>query len=220
MDIFGPAWNDHAARLRDNWNAAVSPQDTVIVPGDISWAMDFASAAPDFKFIEQLNGKKIILKGNHDYWWSTASKNRRFLDENGITGITFLYNDAVRAEDFIICGTRGWFVDSAYSPEDEKIVDREVGRYRLSFAEAEKLRKERDGEIIAFLHYPLCYGGIECEKLAAAVAESGVKRCWYGHLHGVDRARLAQSCRGVRTELVSADFVNFTPVRIYPRLPG
>ena len=98
-----------------------------------------------------------------------------------------------------ICGTRGWFVDSAYSPEDEKIVEREAGRFRLSFQAAEKLQKQNGGEILAFLHYPLCYGGVVCEKLASVVAESGIRRCWYGHLHGVSQSRLHASCKGVRT---------------------
>lgn len=215
MDIFGPVWENHTERLRENWNKTVAPDDTVVVPGDISWAMHFEEARADFRFIESLNGKKILLKGNHDYWWQTNAKNRNFLESEGLRTITILFNDAVRAEDFIVCGTRGWFVDSAYSPEDDKIVEREAGRYRLSFQAAEKLQKQYGGEILAFLHYPLCYGGVTCEKLAAAVAESGVRRCFYGHLHGVSRARLHSSCKGVRTELVAADFVQFTPVRIF-----
>ena len=141
MDIFGPVWENHTERLRENWNKTVAPDDTVVVPGDISWAMHFEEARADFRFIESLNGKKILLKGNHDYWWQTNAKNRNFLESEGLRTITILFNDAVRAEDFIICGTRGWFVDSAYSPEDDKIVEREAGRYRLSFQAAEKLQK-------------------------------------------------------------------------------
>ena len=142
MDIFGPVWENHTERLRENWNKTVAPDDTVVVPGDISWAMHFEEARADFRFIESLNGKKILLKGNHDYWWQTNAKNRNFLESEGLRTITILFNDAVRAEDFIVCGTRGWFVDSAYSPEDDKIVEREAGRYRLSFQAAEKLQKQ------------------------------------------------------------------------------
>ena len=140
MDIFGPVWENHTERLRENWNKTVAPDDTVVVPGDISWAMHFEEARADFRFIESLNGKKILLKGNHDYWWQTNAKNRNFLESEGLRTITILFNDAVRAEDFIVCGTRGWFVDSAYSPEDDKIVEREAGRYRLSFQAAESCR--------------------------------------------------------------------------------
>lgn len=164
MDIFGPVWENHTERLRENWNKTVAPDDTVVVPGDISWAMHFEEARADFRFIESLNGKKILLKGNHDYWWQTNAKNRNFLESEGLRTITILFNDAVRAEDFIVCGTRGWFVDSAYSPEDDKIVEREAGRYRLSFQAAEKLQKQYGGEILAFLHYPLCYGGVTWRK--------------------------------------------------------
>ena len=217
MDIFGPAWENHTDRLRENWNKIVSSGDTVVVPGDISWAMDFEQARAAFHFIESLDGKKILLKGNHDYWWQTNAKNAKFLASEGLSTITLLFNDAVQAEDFIICGTRGWFVDSAYSPEDEKIVEREAGRFRLSFQAAEKLQKQNGGEILAFLHYPLCYGGVVCEKLASVVAESGIRRCWYGHLHGVSQSRLHASCKGVRTELVAADYVQFKPVRIFPQ---
>ena len=150
MGIFGSRWTDHMEKIRKNWCAIVNEDDTVIVPGDISWAIDYNEAYNDFKFIDSLPGKKLLGKGNHDYWWGTMSKNRAFTKENGFETIDFLYNNAYKVEDYIVCGTRGWYVDESLQnsttnePEYQKIVAREAQRLKMSLEEAIKLRENNE----------------------------------------------------------------------------
>lgn len=215
MDIFGPRWENHAERLRENWQKLVKPEDTVIIAGDVSWGMRTDDTLSDLEFIQSLNGKKIIAKGNHDYWWQTMKKLYEVRDLIGATSIDFLFNNAYHVENFIICGTRGWFPESNYSPEDEKIVNREAERLRTSIIQGLKLKEEHpDSELLVFIHYPPAYGSVRCEKICEVLHQYGIKRVFYGHLHGAQKSKLIYQIAGASLTLVSADWLDFTPLEI------
>ncbi len=207
MDIF-KGWTDYTDRLKQNWNAIVSDKDSVVVPGDISWAMNFNEAKKDFAFLNnELNGTKYILKGNHDYWWGTMNKMTKFLEENGFDKIKIVHNNAFFAEGFAIAGTRGWFYDDT-AGDISKVIKREAGRLRTSLKEAEKL----GGEIVAFLHYPPINEEKQCDEILNVLKEFPVKRCYFGHLHGYVAAGCSKiQWEGIEFNLVSADFLRFTP---------
>ncbi|MBO4453138.1 MAG: metallophosphoesterase [Clostridia bacterium] len=218
MDVFGPAWENHVERLRDNWQSKVSPDDTVVIPGDISWGMRRDDARADLAFIESLNGRKIIGKGNHDYWWATMKKMYEFRDEIGALSIDFLFNNAFYAEGFIICGSRGWFPEDNYGPDDEKIVNREAERIRASLKKGFELQNEHpEAEVLLFLHYPPAYGDVRCDRICEVIKESGVKRVFYGHLHGAQKSRIVWQVSGADTVLVAADWLKFDPLKIEKR---
>ena len=206
MDIFR-GWTDYIDRLKNNWNKVVSPEDSVIIPGDISWAMNFNEAVKDFAFLNSLNGTKYILKGNHDYWWNTMSKMNKFLLENNFDSIKIIHNNAYQVEGFAIGGSRGWFYDDT-AEADKKVILREAGRLRMSLQEASKL----GGELVAFLHYPPISANQECEEILSVLKEFPVKRCYFGHLHGFiapENAKL--EWEGIEFNLVSADYLSFVP---------
>ena len=210
MDVF-PGWKDYVQRLEQNWTALVKPEDTVVVAGDISWAMRLEDAAADFAFLNGLPGQKLLLKGNHDYWWSTRSKIDAFFQEQGFSTLRILHNCAYRVGDVAVCGTRGWLYNSE-TAEDKKIVAREAGRLLASLAEGEKL----GGEPMVFLHYPPVYDSMECGGILDILEERRISHCYFGHIHGQYAARkaLVGEYRGVRMHLISCDFVNFTPVLV------
>ena len=158
MDVFA-GWNDYVQRLEENWRRLVTDDDTVVIAGDISWAMRLEETLTDFRFIDALPGKKLLLKGNHS--------------------MQILFNNAYAVGDYTVCGTRGWFLEND-TPEDIKVLAREVGRLRLSLGEAEKL----GGEPVVFLHYPPYYRGVECAEIMDVLAEHGIGKCYYGHIHG------------------------------------
>lgn len=212
MDVF-PGWADYVSRLEKNWRAVVGPEDTVVIAGDISWAMRLEETLADFTFLHSLPGTKLLLKGNHDYWWTTRNKMDVFLAQHGLDSLKILHNCAYRVGDRAICGTRGWLYNAA-TQEDQKIVAREAGRLLASLTEAEKL----GGELTAFLHYPPYYDGMACQELLDLMAAHGIRECWFGHIHGQQAARkaLAGEVQGIRLRLVSCDFVGFRPVLIAP----
>lgn len=216
MDIFGARWQDYTKKLEENWKSTVLPDDTVVLPGDISWGMTLEEAAADLKFLDGLPGKKIIGKGNHDYWWDTVAKMERFKAENGIGTIDFLYNNAFYAEGRIICGTRGWNCESPMKAEDMKILNRENQRLRISLEAAAKLKKDfPDAEIIPFLHFPPAVPGVTQEMIFDTLLEFGIERLYYGHLHGVySESGLCNVRYGILMQLVSCDRLNFTPLSI------
>lgn len=215
MDIFGPRWENHTARLEENWQNIVKPEDTVIIPGDISWGMRAEDAIADLAFVHKLNGKKIIGKGNHDFWWQTMKKLCELRDSISAFSIEFLFNNAYIAEDFIICGTRGWFPEANYGPDDEKIVNREAERLRTSILAGLKLQEEHpEKELLVFLHYPPAYGGVRCERICEVIHQYSVKRVFYGHLHGAQKSRLVHQMAGAEMQLIAADWVGFSPVAI------
>ena len=206
MDIFG-GWQDYVSRLEKNWRAVVTDKDTVIIPGDISWAMSLNEAEKDFAFLDSLPGEKLIMKGNHDYWWTTKKKMDAFLAEKGFTTLKILHNNAYRIGDFVLCGSRGWFYD-AQTGNDKKVILREAGRIEMSLSEAEKL----GGEIICFLHYPPVMGTQKCDEIMNVLIKHNVSRCYFGHLHGNFSSFVNnETVDGVKFSLISADFLEFCP---------
>ncbi len=210
MDVF-PGWSNYTDRLRKNWMNIVSDNDTVVIPGDISWAMKLNDTIEDFKFINELPGKKIILKGNHDYWWTTRKKMDEFLICNSFDSIKILFNCAYKVDGFAICGTRGWFYD-AEADEDKKILNREVGRLKTSIDAAVKL----GGEIIAFLHYPPVYANDEYSEILELLIDNNIKKCYYGHIHGAlaHKKAITGLYKGIDFKMISGDFINFVPILV------
>ena len=221
MDVFGARWTDYMKKIKKNWSAVVSKDDTVIVPGDISWAINYDEARDDFKFIEELPGKKLIGKGNHDYWWGTMAKNRNFLMENGFTTIDFLYNNAYKVEDYIICGTRGWYVDEKLHAgnmkdvEYQKIVSREVQRLKMSLDEAVKLRKNSE-QILVFFHFPPVFNSFVCDEIIDVLLEYNIKNCYFGHIHGTYNIPRNLEYKGISFTIISSDYCNFVPMIVAP----
>ena len=168
MDVFGPGWSNHAQRLEAAFSQ-LGEGDVTVLCGDISWGIDFSESLADFQFIDRLPGKKIIVKGNHDYWWNTAAKMRRFFQENGLESLEILHNNAYFYEDWALCGTRGWFYEEEASGHNEKVLNREVGRLEAS------LRAAGGRPILAFLHYPPLYTGYRCPEVVSwrSTASSG-----------------------------------------------
>ena len=210
MDIFA-GWNDYVSRLEENWRKLVTDDDTVVIVGDISWAMKLEDTYTDFQFIDDLPGKKLFLKGNHDYWWGTKSKMEAYLAQKGLNSISILFNNAFVCGDYAVCGTRGWFLEND-TPEDIKVLNREVGRLQMSLSAAEQTGKEP----VVFLHYPPYYRGIACEEIMNVLVEHNIKKCYYGHIHGKKNFRLACEgvYRGVDFTLVSGDRIGFMPVLV------
>lgn len=208
MDSF-PGWNDYVSKLEKNWNSVVSDKDTVIIAGDISWAMNFDELYADFDFINRLNGHKIISKGNHDYWWNTASKMNKFIEQNGFDTISILHNNSYDIDGISVCGSRGWMFDSD-EPHDEKVLNRELGRIRMSLDSADCDEK------MVFLHYPPVTTDTKCDEIIALLQEYGIKKCYYGHLHGI-AAKIAVDdvVDGISFKLISCDKLNFLPKLIY-----
>lgn len=209
MDKFG-GWDNYVERLSENWGKTVSEEDTVVIPGDISWAMNFREALPDFRFINSLKGRKIILKGNHDYWWNTYAKMTRFLEENGFDSINILHNNHFAYNNYGICGTRGWINDDS-EPADAKVLAREAGRLEMSVSSAENAGLEP----LVFLHYPPLYGNEYNYDILEVLYRHGIKRCFYGHVHGKGHQYAVCGERdSIDFRLVSADYVQFCPVKI------
>lgn len=215
MEIF-PGWAGFEERLEKNWRAVVSDEDTVVIAGDISWAMTLPQAEPDFRFLHQLPGKKIIIKGNHDYWWTSKKKMDDFLARHSFDTIQILHNSAFTAGPVTICGTRGWPQEGeGESEQDNKVLLREAGRLQMSIDAAKKL----GGEPIAFLHYPPVTPEGACEEFVDILAEEEIKRCFFGHLHAQSMKNFRGfEYRGVRFNLISSDYLEFCPklVEKYP----
>lgn len=206
MDIF-KGWSGYVDKLRENWESTVTDSDTVVIAGDISWGMSLEGALDDFRFIDSLPGQKIILKGNHDYWWTTMRKMETFLNQNEMNTIRFLHNNTITVGDIAVCGSRGWFFDAEESA-DNKVLLREAGRLRTSI----NLAKETGLEPVVFLHYPPITQNMVCEEIYNVLLETGIKRCYYGHLHGPSMTRSINSVRdGIEFALISCDFLAFAP---------
>lgn len=209
MDIFD-GWADYQMRIRNNWNKLIEEKDTVVIPGDICWAMDIEKATADFKFLNDLPGQKIIGKGNHDYWWSTMKKMEAFLANNNFDSIKILHNNAYRVGDIAICGTRGWFYD-AEQEKDKKVILREAGRLKMSIEAALKL----GGEPVVFLHYPPISQTQVCEEIYNVLLEYNIKRCYYGHLHSYSTRNAFNGERdGIKFSLISSDYLGFMPMLV------
>lgn len=209
MDVFGGAWRGYMDKLRDGLSV-IRPEDTTVLLGDLSWALDLEGAGADFAWIAAIPGKKIILKGNHDYWWSTAAKFYRFCEERGFSDLWVLNNNCFVYNDVALCGTRGWFFEEEkHTAHDEKVFRRELMRLETSLKAAGTRRK------LCFLHYPPRYRGYVCPEIIQLMRQYQVSDCFYGHLHG-DSHKLAiqGEADGMRYHMVSADWLGFKPYRI------
>lgn len=211
MDIFGGPWMNYMEKLAQGISV-IRPEDTTVLLGDLSWALDLDNAVDDFDWINRIPGKKIILKGNHDYWWSTAAKFNHFCAANGFTDQLILNNNHYVYEDYAICGTRGWFFEEERSgTHDEKVFRRELIRLETSLKSAGELPK------IVFLHYPPKYKGYACVEIIDLLKKYGVRRCFYGHLHGASQKLAMEGVwDGIEYRLVAADYLNFCPFTVIP----
>ncbi|HHU23183.1 MAG TPA: serine/threonine protein phosphatase [Clostridiales bacterium] len=209
MDVFGGEWENYVEKIIEGFSD-ISEHDVCVICGDISWGMNLKEAAEDFLFISRLPGKKIILKGNHDYWWSTATKAYKFFREIGIKNIEILHNNCFFYGDTAICGTRGWFYEEEKATErDKKIMLRELGRLETS------LKAAGNKEKLVFLHYPPKYGDYECREILDLLEKYRVTLCCYGHIHSKGRQLAFEGYyQGVRHVLVSADHLRFRPYKI------
>ena len=211
MDIFGKNWENYVSRIEENWQKTVSGEDTVVLAGDFSWATYLEESKKDFEFINRLNGRKIMLKGNHDYWWGTVNKMRDFLNENGFYGIDFLQNNSFEYEGISICGSRGWNIPQlGKSDDDKKIYAREMIRIELSIKAA-----KYPENIIVFTHYPTVMRDFRENGITELLKSYGVKRSVFGHIHlsGVQNA-FEGTEDGIEYKLVSADYREFVPVKL------
>ena len=209
MDVFGPGWANYVERIREGFSA-LTEDDTTVLCGDLSWGMSLEESLEDLKFINSLPGRKILLKGNHDYWWNTARKMENFFKENGLDSLEILHNNCQYYGDIALCGTRGWFYElDSEGTHNGKMMAREVGRLEASFQAAGEAEK------LCFLHYPPLYTGYRCPEILALLQKYGVKRCFYGHLHGAShKRRIEGDCGGTDFALVAADYLGFTPLKI------
>ena len=211
MDVF-PGWHGYVERLKENWCSVVSDNDVVAIAGDISWGMSLPQTLKDFQFLNELPGHKLLMKGNHDYWWDTRRKMDRFLEENGLSSITIVHNDCFPVGDGrAVCGTRGWFYD-AEADADKKVLMREIGRLQMSVQAAQ----QQGLQPVVFLHYPPIFAGAVCEEMVAALRDLGIHTCYYGHIHGKNAIQKAftGTAFGISMHLISGDALQFTPMFI------
>ena len=213
MDVFGGRWQGYMEKIEKNWRARITKGDTVVIGGDVSWAINFEQLTADFAYLDRLPGQKILLKGNHDLWWDTAKKMNHFVQESGFQNIVFLHNNCFFCGDIAICGTRGWFYEEDFKKgHDEKIFRRELGRLETS------LKLGQAGaprEIICFLHYPPIFASFRCEEIITLLHHYGVRRCVYGHLHSESLRWAVEGVQeGIEFILASGDHINFMPLRL------
>ncbi len=209
MDVFGGNWVGYMDKLRQGLEI-IGPGDTTVLLGDLSWALSLEAATEDFRFINEIPGRKIILKGNHDYWWSTAAKFYKFCDANGFSDMEILNNNHYEYNGIAICGTRGWFFEEERSSDhDGKVFRRELQRLEVSLKSAGELPK------YVFLHYPPRYKGYQCQEILELLQRYEVRRCFYGHLHGPSHGLAMEGLwDGVDFRLVAADKLDFHPFTV------
>lgn len=216
MDIFGDNWSGHEEKIKKDWIEKVTDNDVVILSGDFSWSMKLEDTEKDFEYINNLPGKKLLLKGNHDYWWNTVTKMRKFLEEKKFKNIDFIYNQGYQFEDYIIAGTRGWSL--LEEDKDEKVLNRELARLEASIKDGiQKAGEEK--ELIVFMHYPPIsntkISNHEEAEFIEIMKKYNVKKCFYGHLHGSSiREAFEGEFEGIEFKLISADGLNFKLYKI------
>ena len=212
MDLFGEAWRDHPAAIAEAWDRLVAHEDLVLVCGDISWAMTLEEAGPDLDYLAARPGRKVLLRGNHDYWWTTLRKVQAIAGPT----VTPLQNNAVKLEGYVVCGARLWTAPNAEWPSwvvdedvarDDRLWQRELIRLGLSIEDARSM----DGTMIAMVHFPPVGPSGESTGASRMLEDAGVETCVFGHLHGADIGWKDQIIRGIRYVLVSCDQINFTP---------
>lgn len=225
MDKFGARWKNHTEKIRENWLNTVSADDTVVIPGDLSWGINLEESLDDFRFIDALPGKKILLKGNHDYWWDTVTKMTAFFAENDISTMSFLHNNAVRCEDFILCGSRGWYTEdkkviTQNDVDTGKLIAREVGRLKMSLDAGKAMQKqiaETEGavpEMLVFLHFPPYFKGYICDEIILELYRYEIRRCYFGHIHGMYDVPATRRYMDMDFTLIAGDYLNFVPMKI------
>lgn len=207
MDVF-KGWDNYVERLTSHWNRSITDDDVVVIPGDISWALKLNDAYEDFNFLNSLPGKKIILKGNHDLWWSTTNKMNLFLENNNFDTIQFVFNSAIPVGEYVICGSRGWFFDD--KEQSKKVILREAGRLRTSLEKAIATGLKP----LVFLHYPVVYKEQVCKELLDVLLEFDIKEAWYGHIHGAGRQPAKITYSGIDFHLITCDSIDFSPIII------
>ncbi len=218
MEIFGANWKNHSEKIKENWNENVKPQDTVILAGDFSWAMHLKDTYKDFEYLNSLPGRKILLKGNHDYWWTTVTSMKKYLEENNIQNVDFLHNNSYLIENKIIVGTRGWnLLDTENA---SKMIKREALRLELSINDAIEKYGD-DKEIIAIMHYPpisnvsMKNEYIYKSEFVEIMKKYNIKRCFYGHLHGNSHKDAIEGIKdGIDFKLISSDYLEFKLFKI------
>ena len=206
MNIF-KGWDNHTQRLTANWKRLVKEDDTVIIPGDFSWGLKIEETLEDFKYLESLPGKKLLLKGNHDLWWSTAKKIREFWEENNFNSFDIVFNNCHVVEGMAIAGTRGWFYDDK---SNKKVLAREAGRLDTSLKAAE----ETGLPILTFLHYPPVFGNEVCHEILDVLKQHNITQVYYGHIHGLGYINAVKEYDGIKFTLISCDCIDFTPLLI------
>lgn len=216
MSIFGENWEGHEEKIKNDWTKKVQENDLVVIPGDFSWSTYLKDTVQDFDYLNKLPGKKLLLKGNHDYWWTTVTSMKNFLQENHFENIDFLYNNSYEYENYIICGTRGW--SSTEDGEDRKLLKREAIRLELSLQDGIK-NYGKEKEILVFMHYPPINNSNliqnETNDFIRIMQKYDVKRCYYGHLHSNSIQEAVEGKNfGIDFKLVSADGVDFKLVKI------
>ena len=212
MSIFGENWEGHSKKIKTNWISKVKPEDTVVLPGDFSWAMYLKDTYKDFQYLDSLPGKKLLLKGNHDYWWTTVTNMRNFLEENKFKNIDFIYNNSYLVENKILTGTRGWnLLDTENS---SKMIKRESIRLQLAIEDGIKKYGD-DKEIIVFMHYPPISNTNKKSEFLKILKQYDIKRCYYGHLHGKSHQDAVEGIvDGIEFKLISADYLNFDVIKV------
>ncbi|CDC31748.1 putative phosphohydrolase [Clostridium sp. CAG:508] len=212
MSIFGENWEGHSEKIKNNWISKVKPEDTVVLPGDFSWAMYLQDTYKDFEYLNSLPGKKLLLKGNHDYWWTTVTNMRNFLEENKFKNIDFIYNNSYLVENKLLTGTRGWnLLDTENS---SKMIKRESIRLQLAIEDGIKKYGD-DKEIIVFMHYPPISNTNKKSDFLKILKQYDIKRCYYGHLHGKSHQDAVEGIvDGIEFKLISADYLNFDVIKV------
>ena len=208
MDIFGGAWNGYVDKLRDGLSV-LREEDTIVLAGDISWGMSLEESTEDFAFLDAFPGRKLIVKGNHDYWWTTANKTYRFWEEHGFKTLNLLHNNCYEYGGYALCGTRGWFLDEDKNGHNQKVFNRELLRLETSLKAAGEKPK------LVFLHYPPLYQGYSCPEILNLLEQYQARACYYGHLHGGSHRLALEGMHGsVDYHLVAGDYLGFHPLKI------
>ena len=218
MDVFGSRWEGYIDRIRDNWTKTVTGADTVLIPGDISWATYIDKASEDFRFISELPGRKLLSRGNHDFWWTTMRKMEEFFESSGFTNLQFVRTNVVEAEGCLISGTRGWMIESKDSldgSDNRKIYEREKLRIQMCVDKLNEADPDHTQTRILMIHYPPVTANQEFTEFAQLIADGGVDICVYGHLHGKAHKKAFEGdFGGTKFICSSADYVEFCPVRV------
>ncbi len=214
MDVFGKTWENYVYRLKENWQNLICDDDCVVLPGDFCWAIDLEEAKKDFDFLNSLPGIKVLLKGNHDYWWDTLAKVEKFIDLHDYKNMRFIQNNCIAFDEYAICGTRFWQspVFENLSAQDTKIYQRELGRVEMSLQYAQSMNLK---EILFFSHYPPIYDGVADDNFAALIKKYGVRDVYYGHLHTVPaNFKRNQTVDGISYHLISCNCIGFSPILV------